>query len=229
MDDPFVIRDIAPPIETLPDTAIWPWLIIPLLLVAGVLLYRFFRKAEPEPAETPLPQLTVTPMQTALQALDALMIEKLIESGETKLFFTKLNMILRVFLSDRLDLKAPVQTTSEILRAGVYQHWEQPVAAVREAADPPISSAKERPAAGGTELARYRVPPSLEGRDSGTGASTSVVNLDDCSFSDLLAPFLRECDLFKFANVMAQADIARRAHGTCRALVIAIGEKKEEE
>jgi hypothetical protein len=221
MDDPFVIRDIAPPIETLPDTAIWPWLIIPLLLVAGVLLYRFFRKDEPEPAETPLPQLTVTPMQTALQALDALMTEKLIESGETKRFFTKLNMILRVFLSDRLDLKAPVQTTSEILRSGVCQDWEQPVAAVREApapeqarcrasADPPISSAEERPAAGGTP------------------ASASVVNLDDCSFSDLLAPFLRECDLFKFANVMAQADIARRAHGTCRALVIAIGEKKEE-
>ncbi len=221
MDDPFVIRDIAPPIETLPDTAIWPWLIIPLLLVAGVLLYRFFRKDEPEPAETPLPQLTVTPMQTALQALDALMTEKLIESGETKRFFTKLNMILRVFLSDRLDLKAPVQTTSEILRSGVCQDWEQPVAAVREApapeqarcrasADPPISSAEERPAAGGMP------------------ASASVVNLDDCSFSDLLAPFLRECDLFKFANVMAQADIARRAHGTCRALVIAIGEKKEE-
>ena len=209
MDNPFVIRDIAPPIETLPDAAIWPWLAIPLLFLAGILLYRFSRKAEPEPPTIPPPPL-VTPRDTALQALDALMSEKLIERGEMKLFFTKLNMILRVFLGGHLRMQALVQTTSEILRSEVYHDREEPVAAVREAADPPSSSAKGRPPEGGTP------------------ASASEVNLGHRSCTAPLASFLQTCDLFKFADVTAQAGIARNAHGKCRELVIAIAEEKEE-
>lgn len=218
MDDLLAIRDIAPPVETLPGTTIWPWIIIPLLLVAGLMLYRFFRKVEPEPAPTPQLPPTVSPMQEALQALDELIAEELVETGKTKLFFTKLNMIFRTFLAGQLDMRARVRTTSEILEAandyGAAVFYE----------DRDLSTSLEMTC----DVERVNaesVMPSLS-RHPVDGADTDAIDQRNPSHTALLSNLLQECDLFKFANVMAQADIARSAHGKCRDLVIAIGGKE---
>lgn len=173
MDNPFAIRDIAPPVESLPSSPVWPWLLVVLAALGVVaVLIRVLRKAEPEavPELTPPP---LTALEIALRALDALLNEHLIEGGETKRFFARLNMILRVFLLDQFSLQAPVQTTSELIESCVE-------AALIEG----------------------------EGRER-------------------LATFLRECDVFKFADVVARQNVARRAHRACGDLLTVLAVERE--
>lgn len=171
MDDPFAIRDIAPPVESLSTAGIWPWLFFALLLTS-IVIYKLTRKTRPESmAPKPVPQ--PTPLESALSALDSLLSEKLIEKGRTKLFFTKLNMLLRIFLASQLKAQALLQTTSELLASDVF---------------------------------------------------TRALD-DDCR--SLFAAFLAECDLFKFADITAQSNIARTAHDTCRALIIRVADATE--
>lgn len=170
MDDLLAIRDIAPPIESLPGWPAWPWVILSLLVLAVFIYYRKTRRNVITPE--PVPE-TQSPLQSAIKALDVLLAEQLIEHGRTKLFFTKLNMILRIFLSEEFKFQALIQTTSELISSDVH----------------------------------------------------SLTIDDNCS--KLFVSFLRQCDLFKFADITAQPVIAREAHRSCLALVNLIDSNKE--
>jgi len=220
MDDPLAIRDIAPPVDTLPATTIWPWVVlVVLLLVAGGMLYRFFRKVEPVPAPTPQLPPTVSPMQEALLALDRLMAERLIEKGETKQFFTKLNLIFRSFLAGQLEMPAHVQTTSEILGkandcgATIFYEDKDLSTSLEMTCDVERTEAES-------------VMPSLP-RHLAEDADSDAIDLKSPSRTALLSSLLQDCDIYKFAAVTAQVDIALNAHNTCRELVMAIGEEGE--
>jgi hypothetical protein len=113
MDNLFKIKDIAPPVETLPGTTLWPW-IGAALIFSALLLYIFRRKTQTvKSAEPPAPPFS--PLQTALKALEFMLSENLIENGETKLFFTRLNIILRIFLKEISKLPVTAQTSSELI------------------------------------------------------------------------------------------------------------------
>jgi len=170
MDNLFDIKDIAPPIESLPGAPIWPWIVMAILL-AAVLLY-IFRSKKPVTENIAPPSPPPSPLQTALHSLESLLTENLIENGATKIFFTRLNMILRIFLKDLSNLPVPAQTSSELILSGSL-------------------TAKM------SEAARKR-----------------------------FAAFLQECDLFKFADIKAQPDIALRAHKACRNLITTIAEEQ---
>lgn len=171
MDDLLAIRDIAPPVESLPGWPAWPWIILCLLIIAVFIFYRMTRRKaiNLEPAAEP-----PSPLQSAIKALESLLAEQLIENGKTKLFFTKLNMILRIFLTDELKIQALIQTTSELIDSDIH----------------------------------------------------NLAIDDNCR--QLFASFLRQCDLFKFADITAMPGIAREAHDTCLAVMTGISSNKEQ-
>ncbi len=172
MDNLFAIKDIAPPIENLPSTAIWPW-IAAAVVIAAFLSFKLLRKKEPLPL--PEPSVALSPLQVALRELDALLAEELIANGSTKQFFTRLNIILRYYLTKTFNLPITSQTTSELLRS-----------------DSCIAEMSE-----------------------------------DCQ--KYFATFLKECDLFKFANIKSKPNIAHDALTACRNLIVTIAEGRGEQ
>jgi len=107
------IKEIAPPVR-LPGRARWPYYAgfgasaALLALACGVLWRRRRKRAAP-----PVP--IVPPHERALNALDALLAEKLVERGEYKLFYIGVSDILRRFIEERYGLHAPERTTEEFL------------------------------------------------------------------------------------------------------------------
>ena len=118
MDNIFSIKDIAGPIETLPRPSLWPWIVVTLIIV-GFIAYKLLHKTKPGTTAEVLPA-KLSPLEMALQALETLLTEKLIEEGSTKLFFTKLNMILRLFMKKVYNPRISSQTTSELLISDDY-------------------------------------------------------------------------------------------------------------
>jgi hypothetical protein len=165
------IRDIAPPIESLPSHTNWAWLVGAILMTCAILLlfYRL-RQHKAAPATTPQKkQPPPSPKDIALQELENLQQCGLIEAGCTKRFFTALNMILRRYLNATL----PNQTI--------------------------------RPTSGTT-----------------TELQDIIANIDNSQLVSLCNRFLQECDVYKFANIKAMPEIAKRALASCRELIIEI-------
>ena len=173
MDNLFSIKDISPPIETLPSTPIWLWIAMSIVITAFI-SYKLLRKKEVLPIPV-TPLITLSPLQVALKELDALLSERLIENGSTKQLFTKLNMILRCFMTKTSNIPISAQTTSELLHT-----------------------------------------------------NSCITKLsDDCQ--KCFSVFLKECDLFKFADIKAKPDISRSAITACRNLIITIAEERGEQ
>ena len=66
MDNIFSIKDIAGPIETLPRTLIWPW-IVGTLIIFAFIAYKFLHKTKPDATPEALPEKQ-SPLEVALQS-----------------------------------------------------------------------------------------------------------------------------------------------------------------
>ena len=117
MDNIFSIRDIAPPVESLPESHVLLfWLLTALATALAITIIVYIRKKRaPLPAQPVV--IEKTPLQIALAAIDSLLSEKLVENGQSKIFFTRLNLILRDFLSSSNLINAASLTTSELLQS----------------------------------------------------------------------------------------------------------------
>ncbi|MBN1585852.1 MAG: hypothetical protein JW937_00310, partial [Candidatus Omnitrophica bacterium] len=94
----------------------WVWALLLLLVAALGAGFSWWKKhggglVMSEPSLPPRPADEV-----ALEALDALAREGLLEEGRYRLYFTRLSEILRRFLEGRLGFPAPDWTTAEICR-----------------------------------------------------------------------------------------------------------------
>lgn len=104
------LRDIADPIDV--PVPWWWWVVGALLLLAVLagaawwLRRRRLRQLEPR---------IVPPHEAALNALDALLAEDLLASGDFKSFYMRLSDIVRRYIEDRFGLQAPERTTEEFL------------------------------------------------------------------------------------------------------------------
>ena len=83
-----------------------------LLLVVAVLLRRFISKRRTILQYPPPPP----PHEVALRALRHLLSKGLIEAGEVEAFYVELSTIVRRYLEDRFNLRAPERTTEEFIR-----------------------------------------------------------------------------------------------------------------
>jgi hypothetical protein len=94
--------------------------IVTILIIVGILIFSaltFFiirlimrnrRKKE---------HIEITPAyKIALKAFNELQKENLINKGEIELFYRKLSLILREYIENRFEIKAPEQTTEEFMR-----------------------------------------------------------------------------------------------------------------
>ncbi len=92
----------------------WLWVLIAIALIAlGVVLYRLYRKNGKALFTKPKP---VPPYELAMQRLSELKDRKLLEKGQTKVYYTDLIDIMRNYLDGRFGINAMEMPSSEILR-----------------------------------------------------------------------------------------------------------------
>ena len=118
MDDMVSIRDIAPLIEKYPGINWQLWLaaivVLGVLTLITVFLLKRRTARSADVPETPAP-VVLTPRERALRAIDELLAAKL--ENDSRLFFTRLNLILRRYTSDIGILPAPARTSCELLNS----------------------------------------------------------------------------------------------------------------
>ena len=110
------LHDIRGPVGIPGD---WLWLLILLGIAAGValvfFLIRYFRKKAVVPA-APLPPA----WETALAELARIERDGYIVRGHVKEFYSDLSGIVRWYIEERFDLRAPEMTTEEFMQASRY-------------------------------------------------------------------------------------------------------------
>ncbi len=110
MDD---IRDVKPPIDMPVD--FW-WLLILLIgaaVIAG-LIYAVWHRRQIKPASAPIVVLCPS-WETALERLEALRQKNYPQQRMYKPFYSNLSDIVRHYLEDRFNIRAPEMTTEEFL------------------------------------------------------------------------------------------------------------------
>ncbi len=93
-----------------PGTLLITLTIAALAAGGGFLFWRRYRSTDPHQADPTLPAHDL-----AYRQLQEILDEKLIERGESKLFFSKLSDVLRNYIENRFGLLAPRRTTEEFL------------------------------------------------------------------------------------------------------------------
>jgi hypothetical protein len=102
------IRDIKG-LVPVPMDLPWIWLLVAVLVAAGIIAFVIWRYRRVKPV-TPPPPLP-TPFETARRALDDLRRE----NPPVEMFYTRLSNIVRHYVEGQFGLHAPERTTEEFL------------------------------------------------------------------------------------------------------------------
>jgi hypothetical protein len=108
------IRDIKG-LVPLPGIPWWGWALAAVVVIAAayaVYRWRHRKRAALTPA---IKAVFLSPSEIALKALEKLLEDRLIERGEAEEFYTRLSDIIRRYLEDVFQLRAPERTTEEFL------------------------------------------------------------------------------------------------------------------
>lgn len=92
---------------------LWLWIAVPVALAAFLVGRWIASRPKKEMIKPTAP--IIPPHLVALQALDGLIKQGLLENDECNAFYTELSMILRTYLDGRFHLNAPDSTTEEIV------------------------------------------------------------------------------------------------------------------
>lgn len=93
-----------------------PWVLAGFILVSLIgLVYFVQRKRMSKQEVIAQAALRLSPYEEAIQALEKLKSERLGEEGQVKLYYTRLNDILRQFMLRKLQMASMVKTNEEIL------------------------------------------------------------------------------------------------------------------
>lgn len=107
------IREIAGPIEFLVKIPWYVWVIIALIVLAiGFVFFLFKRKKAKSTIIPPRPAHEI-----AYEALEALRQKEYLKRKEYKLYYIELSDIVRRYLENRFNLRAPEMTTEEFLNS----------------------------------------------------------------------------------------------------------------
>ena len=105
MKAPYTLAEILP----------WILLAIAILLIAGLVIYFLIKKEKNIPLFAPRPKPKLPPHTIALNALDKLRDEKVWQQGQVKKYHTRLTEIVRIYIEDRMEVRAVEMTSPEIL------------------------------------------------------------------------------------------------------------------
>ena len=106
------LKDIHGPVAV-PGEWWWVWLLLVLLLVAGAAWWWFLLRQKPRLPEVVVP--SVPPWEKAMAAL--LVLEGTLpkSSEEVKRFYFSLSGIVRLYIEERFNIRAPEMTTEEFM------------------------------------------------------------------------------------------------------------------
>lgn len=113
------IRDIKPPASVRLSVWDFRWLILAvlLLLALGIGVRVWLKRRKPKIEEQALIEKPpVPPDEEALAALQALVSSGLLESGQTKEYYSRLSQILRRYLERQFEIPALESSTSEVVQ-----------------------------------------------------------------------------------------------------------------
>lgn len=92
----------------------WIWVVVALIAIAlGIVIYLLYKK---NGSSIFIPRRLPTPYEIATQRLQELKRRRLIEQGQTKVYYTELIDILRTYLEGRFGINAMEMPTKQILR-----------------------------------------------------------------------------------------------------------------
>jgi hypothetical protein len=133
------LTDLAPmlpprPLEQ-PSSWKWLWLVLPIVLAMGLLVWTRKRRSKTVSGPPPL-----SPSEIAHRALSELLAENLPSQGRVQEFYVRLTGIVRLYIEGTTGVRAPEQTTEEFLRTMHSRNLFPPAQSVRlqeflEAAD----------------------------------------------------------------------------------------------
>jgi hypothetical protein len=126
------IHDIKDPVADIPVPGRWGrlwWLLAALLAAAmAYLLYRRFRKRQPELLAEPMPERLPPPEVEAEEALRKLVEARFLEMGKVREFYIALSEIMKRYAGRRFGVPYLERTTGEIQKdlrvAGIPQEGE---------------------------------------------------------------------------------------------------------
>lgn len=92
------------------------WSVIALTLISIAMVVYLLRKKEKSAAPVQRrATVALTPYEEAVRALEELKKQKLPESGQTKLYYTRMNDILRLFVLKKLRIASMEKTNEELI------------------------------------------------------------------------------------------------------------------
>jgi hypothetical protein len=108
------IKDIIDPEN--PDAKYIPWALAALTLLSAVLVAYYVQKKR-KTKEMAVQQAiaALSPYDEAIRALEELRKQDLPANGQVKLFYTRLNDILRLFILRKLEIASLVKTNNELI------------------------------------------------------------------------------------------------------------------
>ena len=107
------LRDIRGPVA-IPGEWFWLWLLLGCLLAIGlsVFAWLYFKREKPAVVEPPRPAWEV-----ALEKLLKLEQSALIVQGQVKEYYAQLSGVVRWYIEERFNVRAPEMTTEEFMEA----------------------------------------------------------------------------------------------------------------
>lgn len=98
-----------------PSNPYLPWIIAgAVLLIAAAVIY-FLRKKKKAPVTKQAPVSKLTPFDEAMQSLKELQQQQLAQRGEVKQYYTRLNDILRWYVSRKFNISSLEKTNEELI------------------------------------------------------------------------------------------------------------------
>lgn len=124
MDSIMPFHDIKPIMKVTIEEMWWKWLLAGiLLLIVLFIIYKTRKKKQQK--NTPLFDSRLSDFDEAMQSLDQLQSEKLIEKGQTKNYYLQLTDIFKKYLSRKTNKLQMHLTAAEILPELMHYHLDR--------------------------------------------------------------------------------------------------------
>ncbi len=99
-----------------PNAKYIPWIVVAITLLSIALVVYFIQKKKgTKEMEKQMAISKLTPYEEAIKSLEELKQQKLTQNNQTKLYYTRLNDILRQFVLRKLQIASMVKTNDELI------------------------------------------------------------------------------------------------------------------
>lgn len=108
------LHDIRPPVTLPRSISLWVWVSgsVGMAVICGLIFFAIIKRRN---QHDKMAVKSLPAHEVALNELEKLIAQRLVEKGEIKLFYYEITHILRTYIENRFGINAPEQTTEEFL------------------------------------------------------------------------------------------------------------------